>query len=215
MTETTRIESRWPPIVAIFAVVVLLEGLPDRLRLLPIWGPYVVAVLAIAPMVAVTLAPTSVRWPRIERLITFLFVVTVMAATIVGLAALIRTMVVHPDMSGLTLLTSSIAVWAVNVLIFSLLYWQLDRGGPTARAGNLKITPDWIFPQEGAPAETLPGWRPTYVDYFFLGFSTATAFSTTDSMPLTARAKMLMVLESTVSLLTIVMVAARAINIIK
>jgi hypothetical protein len=112
------------------------------------------------------------------------------------------------------LLTSSIAVWVTNVLMFSLLYWQIDRGGPESRVNNASTQPDWLFPQAGAPEDAPPDWRPTFVDHLFLGFSTATAFSTTDVMPLTPRAKMLMMLESTISLVTIVVVGPRAINIL-
>jgi hypothetical protein len=100
------------------------------------------------------------------------------------------------------------------VLTFSLLYWQIDRGGPEARANKASPRPDWLFPQEGTPRDVPPGWRPTFVDYLFLGYSTATAFSTTDVMPLTSRAKLLMMLESTISLATIVTVMSRAINIL-
>jgi uncharacterized membrane protein len=106
-------------------------------------------------------------------------------------------------------------VWIINTLIFSVLYWQMDRGGPETRLNNAGTKPDWLFPQEGAPAEGVPPeWRPGFVDYLFLGYSTATAFSTTDVIPLTPRAKMLMMLQSTISLVTIVIVAARAINIL-
>jgi uncharacterized membrane protein len=106
-------------------------------------------------------------------------------------------------------------VWATNVLVFSLLYWQIDRGGPEARMAHASPKPDWLFPQEGAPAEDVPlGWRPAFVDYLYLGYSTGTAFSTTDAMPLTSRARLLMMLESTISLLTVVVVASRAINIL-
>ena len=105
-------------------------------------------------------------------------------------------------------------MWVTNVLVFSLLYWQIDRGGPEARANDAGTRPDWLFPQAGAPEDAPPDWRPTFVDYLFLGFSTATAFSPTDALPLTSRAKMLMMLESTISLATIVVVASRAINIL-
>ena len=119
------------------------------------------------------------------------------------------------EIGGLQLLASSTAVWVTNALVFSLLYWQIDRGGPEGRVNAANTRPDWLFPQEGAPAEDVPpGWRPAFVDYLYLGYSTATAFSTTDAMPLTPRAKLLMMLESPISLLTIVVVASRAINIL-
>ena len=119
------------------------------------------------------------------------------------------------EVTGLVLLAASVGVWVVNVLAFSLLYWQLDRGGPHARANNLSRKPDWLFPQAGVPEDVLPGWQPTYVDYLFLGYSTATAFSPTDALPLTSRAKILMMLQSTISLATILIVASRAINILQ
>ena len=118
------------------------------------------------------------------------------------------------EIGGIQLLTSSVAIWVNNVLTFSLLYWQIDRGGPEARAANAGPKPDWLFPQEGAREDVPPDWRPTFVDYLFLGFSTATAFSPTDTLPLTSRAKLLMMLQTTISLVTIVAVMSRAINIL-
>jgi hypothetical protein len=93
--------------------------------------------------------------------------------------------------------------------MFSLLYWQLDRGGPTLRVSAAPHRPDWIFPADQASPEDLaPGWRPQFIHYLFLGFSTATAFSTTDALPLTGRAKLAMMTESSISLVTLVVVAA-------
>jgi uncharacterized membrane protein len=105
-----------------------------------------------------------------------------------------------------------VAIWVVNVLAFSLLYWQLDRGGPGARARGERVRPDWVFPQPAA-AEDLPSdWRPLFLDYLYLGYNTATAFTPADVAPLTRRAKVLMMLESMISLLTTVVVLSRALN---
>ncbi len=94
-------------------------------------------------------------------------------------------------------------------------YWQIDCGGPESRANYYEDSkPDWLFPQTDIPEKVPPDWRPTYVDYLFLSFTTATAFSPTDALPLTVRAKVLMMLESAVSLLTLIVVAARAINLL-
>ncbi len=132
-----------------------------------------------------------------------------------SLAYLINDMVNRStEISGLELLTSSIAVWVANVLTFSLLYWWIDRDGPEARANNGTKKPDWLFPQVGVPEDVLPDWQPTFVDYLFLGFSTATAFSPTDVLPLTSRAKIMMMIESSISLTTLAAVASRAINIL-
>jgi hypothetical protein len=210
-----RIEPRWPVALAVVAVVLLLTMLPERVRVFPFWVPYVLGIVLIVPMATLTLTTAKARWVRIERTIAVLFFVVAGSGMIADLTYLIAEMVRRSGaISGLQLLTSSVAMWAVNVLTFSLLYWQLDRGGPEARANNASPRPDWLFPQEGAREDVSPDWRPTFVDYLFLAYSTATAFSTTDVMPLTSRAKMLMMLESTISLVTIVAVMSRAINIL-
>jgi len=167
-------------------------------------------------MAAVGLTAAKARWLRIERIVTLLFFVFVGVGIVVNLTSLIREMVHRSaGIDGLQLLSSSIAVWVANVLGFSLLYWEMDRGGPEARANKAGKKPDWLFPQEGVLAEDVPaGWRPTFVDYLFLGFTTSTAFSPTDTLPLTSRAKILMMLQCTISLVTIVAVASRAINIL-
>ena len=193
----------------------LLAVLPGRVRLFPIWFPYLVGIVVLAPMAAITLTAAKARWLRVERTITLLFFVFAGVGTLANLANLIGAMVRRSaEIGGLQLFMSSIAVWVTNVLMFSLLYWQIDRGGPESRANNAGTRPDWLFPQAGAGEDVSPDWRPTFVDYLFLGFSTATAFSPTDALPLTSRAKMLMMLESTISLATIVVVASRAINIL-
>ena len=213
--QTRRIEPRWPVVLTVLAVLFLLAVLPGRIRLLPIWLFYVIAIEVIAPMAAVTLTAAKARWLRVERIVTLLFFVVVGVGILMGLAYLMHAMVRRSEeISGLQLLTSSIAFWVTNVLIFSLLYWQIDRGGPEARLNNASTQPDWLFPQVGAPDDVPPDWRPVFVDYLFLGFTTATAFSPTDALPLTSRAKMLMMFESTISLVTIVVVASRAINIL-
>ena len=213
--QPSRIEPRWPAALAILAVLLLLTVLPGRVRLFPVWVPFVVVIAVLLPMAGVTLAAARARWLRVERAITLLFVVAMGLTNFSILAYLVRTMVKRPgDIGGLQLLTSSIAVWVTNVLVFSLLFWHMDRGGPEARANDAGTKPDWLFPQSGAPEDAPPDWRPTFVDYLFLAFSTATAFSPTDVLPLTSRAKLLMMIESGVSLVTIVTVAARAINLL-
>lgn len=213
---TYRIEPRWPVMIEIVAVLFLLAALPGRIQLFPVWLPYVVGVVVLAPIAAVALTSAKARWLRVERMVTLLFSVTMVVSTVANLANLVGAMVSRSgEIGGLQLLSSSIAVWVTNVLAFSLLYWQIDRGGPEARASQAGTKPDWLFPQDGVPSEVLPpDWRPTFVDYLFLGFSTATAFSPTDALPLTHRAKMMMMLESSISLATIVVVASRAINIL-
>jgi hypothetical protein len=213
--QSPSFERRWPVGLAILAVLALLTALPGRIMLLPRWAPFAGAAMLLGAMTVAGLTRGRPRWLLLERWITLLFAVLSGAAMLATLSFLIRAMVFRPgDITGLQLLASSIAVWVTNVLLFSLLYWQVDRGGPGARGNRPSALPDWLFPQAGAPENAPPGWRPLFVDYLFLGYSTATAFSTTDVMPMTARAKLLMMLESTISLVTLVLVASRAINIL-
>ena len=157
--QVLRIEPRWPVALAILAVLFLLAVLPGRVRLFPAWFPYVVGIVVLAPMAAVGLTAGNARWLRVERTVTLLFFVFAGARTLANLAYLIRAMVRRSaEISGLQLLTSSIAVWVTNVLVFSLLYWQIDRGGPEARANNAGTKPDWLFPQAGGSPTTC---RPT------------------------------------------------------
>ena len=214
-TQLLRIEPRWPVVLAILAAILMVVLLPERVVLFPAWFPYVMGIVLIFPMAVVGVSVEKTRWLPVERMIMLLFLVAMGLGTLANLANLISTMVDRSgQLSGLQLLASSIVVWVSNVLIFSLLYWRIDRGGPEARANHTGGRPDWLFPQAGVPEDAPPDWRPTFVDYLFLGFSTAVAFSPTDALPLTSRAKMLMMLESTISLTTIVVVASRAINIL-
>jgi hypothetical protein len=210
-----RVEPRWPAVLAVLAVLVLLAMLPARVRLLPPWGPYVVGIALLGPMSGVWLSRGDPRWLRTERVLTLVFSLLAEAVNFLTLSYLIVRMLGSPaDLSGRQLLMSSVGAWVTNVLVFSIAYWQIDRGGPEDRANDTGPRPDWLFPQTGVPDEAPPGWRPTFVDYLYLSFTTATAFSTTEVAPLTSRAKMLMMAESAVSLSTLVVVASRAINIL-
>ena len=114
------------------------------------------------------------------------------------------------------LLLTGAAIWLTNVIVFGLWYWEFDRGGPVARAHAVKQYPDFLFPQMGSPPElTPPDWEPEFVDYLYFSFTNATAFSPTDVMPLSRWAKLTMLAQSAVSLMTVALVIARAVNILK
>jgi hypothetical protein len=213
--QPIRDEPRWPPALAILAVLGLLAVLPHHVQVMPVWVSYVVALAILVPMTVVTVAKANTRWLRVERIVIVLFAAAYVVNTTAELADMIGIITLHPpETRAISLLSSSLAIWVTNVLTFSLLYWQIDRGGPYARVCRISAKPDWLFPQAGAPEEAAPDWRPLFLDYLFLGYNTATAFSPTDVLPLTRRAKMLMMLESTISLLTLVIVAARAVNVL-
>jgi len=208
-------EPRWSPALAILTVLGLLTVLPHHVRVLPLWVSYLVVLAILVPMAAITFrTKETVWWMRLERAVILLFGVAYVFDTAIELADMIGIITVHPpETRQISLLSSSLAIWVTNVLAFSLLYWQIDRGGPCARM-NSGGKPDWLFPQETTPEIAAPDWRPRFIDYLFLGFNTATAFSPTDALPLTRRAKTLMMLESAISLLTLVIVAARAANVL-
>jgi uncharacterized membrane protein len=215
--ERSRFERRWPVALAIAASIAIHALLPGRIRLWPIWGPYLLGGAVLGATASVGLTRGRARWLHVERTVTLVFCVIVALLNLVTLANLIYLIAQKSaGTNGLQLLASSVMLWVVNTLTFSLAYWQMDRGGPDARVNHTGTRADWLFPQEGAPAEDVPpDWRPAFVDYLYLSYSTAVAFSTTDVMPLTARAKLLMMYESMISLATIVVVAARSINILE
>lgn len=209
------LEPRWPILLACLAMLLVLKLLPGRITLLPFWGGYVIAVALILPIAGVWLSHGHARWLHIESITTLVFSALAEAVTITTLSYLLFEMLSLPTkISGLQLLKSSITAWLTNILVFSIWYWRLDRGGPEARANGVPAKGDWYFTQSGVPEEMPAAWQPTFVDYLYLAFSTATAFSTTDVVPLTTRAKLLMMVESSVSLVTLVVVASRAINIL-
>jgi hypothetical protein len=106
-------------------------------------------------------------------------------------------------------------LWVTNVLLFGLWYWELDRGGPLARMATPDAMPDFLFPQMTEPRHSPAGWMPGLIDYLYLSFTNATAFSPTDTMPLSSIAKVLMTAQSLASLLTIGLIVARAVNILQ
>jgi uncharacterized membrane protein len=113
------------------------------------------------------------------------------------------------------LLMSGGAIWLTNVIVFALWYWELDRGGPVARAMAMQPYPDFLFAQMQSPELAPPQWEPAFVDYLYLSFTNATAFSPTDVLPMSRWAKCTMMLQSAVSLATVALVIARAVNILQ
>jgi len=136
---------------------------------------------------------------------------------VLGVLVLVVSLVSHTavNITGRQLLMSGGVVWLANAIAFGLAYWELDSGGPVARALAAEPRkPDFQFPQDENPQLAREGWAPRLLDYFYVSLTNAMAFSPTDAMPLTRPAKTLMAAESTLSAVTILLVAARAVNIL-
>lgn len=141
----------------------------------------------------------------------------VWAFNVVGVVILVASLIAHSatHITGSQLLASAGAVWFTNTIAFGLAFWELDCGGPVARAlATDPRKPDFQFPQDENPQLARENWAPRVWDYFYLSLTNATAFSPTDAMPLTATAKALMAAESMLSVVTVLLVAARAVNIL-
>ena len=218
------IESRWeaaPSVGLLIALQLLVTVLSRehgwRLWKLPWWG----WLLSVA-LEAVLLVPLSLSWPRRrlqqlglrrEAVISLLALTSVANGLLVVM--LIGSLVTGSERSGGRLLLEAIVVWATNVIAFGLWFWAFDRGGPVRRLEPDPPPPDFQFPQLENPPLAEPGWRPHLIDYVYVSFTNSIAFSPTDVMPLTRWAKVLMLAESGLSAVTILLVAARAVNIFR
>jgi uncharacterized membrane protein len=210
----TRGESRWPVTGTVVVAIALQVAVPDQLRLLP---RYLLPSLVVA-LLAVTMVANPVRIERRSRAVRLasiglIFLISV--ANAVSVALLIREIVQGRVTSAVPLLATGAAVWGTNVIAFALWYWEFDRGGPVHRAHGTFQLPDLMFPQMTAPELAPHDWEPAFVDYLYMSFTNATAFSPTDVMPLARWAKLAMLVQSAVSLAIGVLVIARAVNILK
>jgi uncharacterized membrane protein len=207
-------EPRWPASVAVVIAIALYVTLPSRFVLGPNWLIPVLECFALIPLsiFAPRRTPKETPWAQVLAVV---LIAIVNIANVVSLFALVRVILTHSkDLTGTQLLFTAASIWLTNVIIFALWYWELDRGGPDARMSQDHREPDFLFPQMSTPGCTQQAWTPAFVDYLYVAFTNATAFSPTDTMPLTYWAKLLMMAQSVASLLTITLVAARAVNIL-
>jgi hypothetical protein len=150
-----------------------------------------------------------------RRTVALGLVGVITAANVLALAALIASLVAAQEKSGAELLLKGATIWSTNVITFGLLFWEVDRGGPIRRLAPDPPPCDFQFPQDENPKLAEPNWRPRLADYVYVSFTNAIAFSPTDAMPLTRRVKMMMLAESAISATTVLLVAARAVNILR
>jgi hypothetical protein len=207
-----RAESRWPVNLTVAAAIAVQLMLARDLSIRPSWLlPSVEAAILVALIAA---NPTQrVRQGRPPLRLHLVLASALSLATVVVLWQLVDALIRGSDLSPERLLADALVVWLSSAVVFSLWYWELDGGGPWARAtGAGPATPAFLFPQQASP-EATPGWRPLYVDYLYLSFTNQTAFSPTDTMPLARWAKGLMALQATLSLVIAALVISRAVNI--
>ncbi|WP_425551090.1 hypothetical protein [Amycolatopsis samaneae] len=208
-------ESRWSATIVVLGTLALQLALPGEMVLRPWWLlPAVSALLVVALLL---INPRRVdHFSRLERGVSLAMVAVVSVingASAVRLVVGIGTGTVggHPAQ---VLITGGIVYWT-NVVVFSLWYWEFDRGGPGRRALGARQRADLLFPQMGLPGRTAKSWEPRYLDYLYMSFTNAAAFSPTDVMPLRIWAKMTMMLQAAISLMLALMVVAWAVGGLK
>ena len=216
----------WLACSAIVMVAVLQFFLINDLSLGPRWLAPAAEIALLIPLAAVfrarqrrvkhaVAAGRILDHPwRVIRFLALTLITVMMVMNFIALAELVRALLAGRTESGTTLLVDAVIIWMINIIVFALWFWGLDGGGPAVRHARQKSAFEFLFPQALMKQTETPPFSPGFVDYLFLSFTNATAFSPTDTMPLSQRAKLLMMAEAMISLLTIAFVAARAVNIL-
>jgi uncharacterized membrane protein len=223
-------ESRLLPTLAIIASALLYATLPSRFIagssssafsiarwIVPVFSALLLVVLIASVPQGRLVASLGLRAPQVHvghRVVVLALVSLLSAANAAAIILLVHLLVSGAHAHARLLLRAGIHMWCLNVLVFALWFWELDNGGPLARRTAAPAGRDFLFPQQAMP-EHWPEWQPRFLDYLYVSFTNATAFSPTDAMPLSRWAKSLMLVESAASLVLAVMVAARAINILQ
>jgi hypothetical protein len=209
-------EKRWPLLGALAVAIIVPLLLPARFSVGPNWiVPAIEALLLVAVIVADRAG--SGRRPAMVRALS-LALIAVLVAEAAGVTVRLVVDLVEggPETNSATdLLSVGFGVWLYTILAFAFLYWALDGGGPDARLWAPPEYPHLAFPEQLNPVVAAPGWRPQFLDYLYLGFTNATAFSPTDVMPLARWAKTAMTMQAASSLAVLGLVIARAVNILQ
>jgi uncharacterized membrane protein len=218
--ETARLRDRiergdplWPAQLAVAAAIALHLSLSQKVMIGPTW--LVPSVEGVLLVVLIVIAPTraTTHSPR-QRQFALAVIGLVSLTNFVSLCLLVHYLINGGKAIGHDLILSGVVLWATNVLIFAVWYWEMDRGGPVHRFLHPQTLPDFQFPQMENPKLAPERWRPGFVDYLYTSLTNATAFSPTDTMPLTQSAKIVMGFQSVAALVTVGLVVARAVNIL-
>jgi hypothetical protein len=217
MTKHPAPEPYWPAGLAVLVAVALYLTLPSQLVIREPLVRYVVPGLELAMLITLTVALPyrHVQESGLRRKASMTLTGLISAANAVSLTYLIHLLLYDMNVQGRVVLYAAFDVWVTNVIVFALWYWELDGGGPPKRLRDPSTPRDFAFVQMTDAEVAAPGWQPRFTDYLYVSFTNSSAFSPTDTMPLTRWAKMLMMLESVISILTLLLVAARAVNILR
>ena len=208
-------EHRLPVAAAVAVAIGLQVRLPSHLELGPGW---VLPALEVGILIGLVAAnPRRIdRKSRVLRFASIALIALASLANAYSAARLVTGLVNGTEGENAAhLLAAGASISVTNIIVFSLWYWEWDRGGPVARVNAQRPHPDFLFPQMATPDAAAVGWRTTYFDYLYVSFTNATAFSPTDAMPLAVWAKMLMLLQSAIALIAEGLVIARAVNLLK
>ena len=196
----------------VVAGAILLDvSLPKKLTIGPAWLLPAVEALLLVGLV-MTSPHRRLRLLQVRRRLAIALIGLVSAVNSVSLILLCHYLLQGRKENGHDLILAGVVLWVTNVLLFGLWYWELDRGGPVARE-SATDAPDFLFPQMSEP-KLAAGWSPNLIDYLYVSFTNATAFSPTDAMPLSRAAKLLMAAQALTALVTVGLVVARAVNIL-
>jgi hypothetical protein len=213
-------ESPWLPALAVVTAALLYATLPSK-YISGSGASLTVARWLIPALSIVLLAPVVLTRPLphtpaalLRRSTAILLMALITIANTAAIVLLVHYIVNGHKVNGHELIRAAIHIWCTNVLVFGLWFWQLDGGGPAARRRGTGPR-DFAFPQMTDPEVAAPGWHPLFVDYLYVSFTNSSAFSPTDTMPLTRWAKVLMLVQSSISIVTLILVAARAVNILR
>lgn len=208
-----RSEPFWQAQAALVGALILYLTLPSKLVIGPDWLMPALELLLIGGLWLDR--PREGREASVRERRTVLVLLGMVAvANFATLELLVHFLLKGGKANGHELILSSMVIWLTNVAVFALWYWQLDRGGPERRARGEDGELDFLFPQMTEP-RLEEGWHPTFVDYLYVSYTNSTAFSPTDTMPLTGKVKLLMAAQSLISIITVLLVAARAVNILQ
>lgn len=213
--RVTEAEPRWQASLAVGVAIALQITLPDKVAFRPHWLlPAIQSLMLLGLVIANPLRIN--KESRRLRIATIALIAVSTAANAWSAGRLVVHLVQGTlGQSPAGLLLTGAAIWMTNIIVFSLWYWEGDRGGPAARAAGKRDHADFLFAQMQSPEIAPPNWEAGFVDYLFLSFTNAAAFSPTDVLPLSRWAKLTMMIQASVSLGTVALVIARAVNILK